>query len=217
MALAYNWHRACTVTTRAAVLIPVVHSPSLGHVLPVAELLAGTFQTLFCIMAAHFEDFTDSAGKYRWRLIETGNGRIIADSGEGYSSAQARNDGRELFTSLGGTSARVSEVNAHDRGTQNPEYEYFQGNDGRPHHEAKDPSGRKVPAAKNNADWYWRFRAGNGRIIADGAEGYDSKQGVKRAIDNVKGEIDAIAGKNPGGHGSGGSGTPKPIPPSRFA
>jgi uncharacterized protein YegP (UPF0339 family) len=34
---------------------------------------------------AHFQVFRDSRGDYRWRLV-AGNGRIIADSGEGYAS-----------------------------------------------------------------------------------------------------------------------------------
>lgn len=29
--------------------------------------------------------------------------------------------------------------------------------------------------------WYWRFSAANGRIIADGSEGYASKYNAKRA------------------------------------
>ena len=39
-------------------------------------------------------------------------------------------------------------------------YEYYKGRDG---------------------DWYWRFRAANGRITKHG-EGYSSKSGVLRAI-----------------------------------
>lgn len=34
---------------------------------------------------AHFEIFRDSRGDWRWRL-RAGNGRVIADSGEGYAS-----------------------------------------------------------------------------------------------------------------------------------
>lgn len=30
--------------------------------------------------------------------------------------------------------------------------------------------------------WFWRLRARNGRIVADGAEGYASKAGVRRAV-----------------------------------
>lgn len=33
-------------------------------------------------------------------------------------------------------------------------------------------------------NWYWRLRARNGKIIADGAEGYKTRAGVKRAARN---------------------------------
>lgn len=33
----------------------------------------------------HFEVYSDRAGDWRWRL-RAGNGRIVADSGEGYAS-----------------------------------------------------------------------------------------------------------------------------------
>jgi len=33
----------------------------------------------------HFEVFKDKADEWRWRMV-AGNGRIVADSGEGYSS-----------------------------------------------------------------------------------------------------------------------------------
>lgn len=36
-------------------------------------------------MAAQFEIYKDSAKEYRWRFRAT-NGRIVADSGEGYGS-----------------------------------------------------------------------------------------------------------------------------------
>jgi uncharacterized protein YegP (UPF0339 family) len=38
-----------------------------------------------------FHIYKDSAGEWRWRL-KSANGRIIADSGEGYSSEQACRD-----------------------------------------------------------------------------------------------------------------------------
>lgn len=34
--------------------------------------------------------------------------------------------------------------------------------------------------------WYWRLKAGNGLIIADGGQRYASKRGVLRAIRNIK-------------------------------
>jgi hypothetical protein len=30
--------------------------------------------------------------------------------------------------------------------------------------------------------WYWRLRAANGKIIADGSQGYASKSNAKRAV-----------------------------------
>lgn len=42
----------------------------------------------------HFEVFEDAAGEYRWRLVAS-NGRIIADSGEGYGSKGAARDAAE--------------------------------------------------------------------------------------------------------------------------
>lgn len=39
----------------------------------------------------HFEVYSDRAGDWRWRLVAT-NGRIIADSGEGYSSRSEARD-----------------------------------------------------------------------------------------------------------------------------
>lgn len=36
------------------------------------------------------------------------------------------------------------------------------------------------------SEWRWRLVASNGNIVADSAEGYASKQGVKRGIRCVK-------------------------------
>lgn len=44
-------------------------------------------------------------------------------------------------------------------------------------------SSEPAPTAK----WYWRLVAGNGRTIADGAEGYSKKGNVLRACKKVQG------------------------------
>ena len=44
---------------------------------------------------ATFEIFRDTRGEYRWRL-RAPNGRIIADSAEGYTTRQACEDGVNL-------------------------------------------------------------------------------------------------------------------------
>ncbi|HSA32126.1 MAG TPA: DUF1508 domain-containing protein [bacterium] len=38
----------------------------------------------------------------------------------------------------------------------------------------------------NDQQWYWRFKAPNGRIVAIGGEGYVSKQGATDGINLVK-------------------------------
>lgn len=38
-------------------------------------------------------------------------------------------------------------------------------------------------------DWRWRLRARNGRIVADGSEGYATKAGVKKAIRRICSEF----------------------------
>lgn len=38
-----------------------------------------------------------------------------------------------------------------------------------------------VYQSPNSVQWYWRMKAPNGRIVADGSEGYKTKQGATRA------------------------------------
>lgn len=82
---------------------------------------------------------------------------IIADSSEGYRSRSAARDALE----------RVQEdaPGADVLETGTPHFEVYE-----------DSAGQ----------WRWRMVAGNGRIVADSGEGYDSKSSVKRAVENVK-------------------------------
>lgn len=50
----------------------------------------------------HFELYQDRAEEYRWRLIAS-NGRIVADSGEGYSSESGARKAIETVQSHVGT------------------------------------------------------------------------------------------------------------------
>lgn len=36
-------------------------------------------------------------------------------------------------------------------------------------------------------EWRWRLKAANGKIVADSAEGYSSKQGCQHGVELVKG------------------------------
>lgn len=40
-----------------------------------------------------------------------------------------------------------------------------------------------------DGQWYWRWRAQNGKITADGAEGYKSAQGARHGFASFHGEL----------------------------
>lgn len=44
----------------------------------------------------------------------------------------------------------------------------------------------EVYQSKKNNQWYWRFRAANGQIVAVGGEGYVNKAGCLNGLDVVK-------------------------------
>ena len=138
-----------------------------------------------------FEFYQDKAGEHRWRLKDT-NHEVVADSGEGYGTSRDAKAGADVFTRLGPDAAE-HEVESKDGRASNPDWEYFPGSDGQ---------------------WYWHFEAANGRITADGAEGYASKSNVRRAIANVKGLLRSLQ------TGGGGFDEPKgkgPVGGGRFA
>ncbi len=45
---------------------------------------------------ATFHVYKDAKGEYRWRLRSSGNNKVIADSGEGYSTLANCEDGIKL-------------------------------------------------------------------------------------------------------------------------
>jgi len=102
------------------------------------------------------EIYEDSAGKWRWRLVVK-NGRCIADSGQGYSSKQ------------GATQAfgRVAEY-----AVEADMLKYT-------------PAAFEVYADKRG-EFRWRLRHKNGQILADGGEGYSSRQKVRQGLESVR-------------------------------
>lgn len=44
-------------------------------------------------------------------------------------------------------------------------------------------------------DWYWRYVAGNGRILADGSEGYSNLNDLLDSLATVTGSFDIEATK----------------------
>jgi len=117
---------------------------------------------------ARFEVYEDSAGEHRWRLVHD-NGNIIADSSEGYSSKQKAEQGLD--------SVRENAPGAYiDDQTRDDE-------------EVPDEGGSDATFelfTDSAEEFRWRLVHDNGEIIADGGQGYSSKQKCKQGLRSVK-------------------------------
>ena len=103
-----------------------------------------------------FETYEDSADEHRWRL-ESVNGNVVADSGEGYSSSSAVTDAVERFREY------APAADALDIGWA--AFEIFE-----------DKGGA----------FRWRLRHRNGNIMADCGSGYTRKAAAEDAVDSFK-------------------------------
>ena len=127
---------------------------------------------------ATFELYADSADQFRWRLRHD-NGNIIADGGEGYSDKRDAQSGIESVQ-RNAPGAHVIDVSrdeeAPDEGGSDATFELF----------------------RDNADEYrWRLRHENGNVIADGGQGYASKQKAKQGLNSVKSNAPGAAVEEP--------------------
>ena len=130
---------------------------------------AGDVEVDVVASKATFEVYEDSAGQYRWRL-EHVNGNIIADSSEGYASKQKAKQGLE--------SVRSNAPGAYieDHSTDEPAPDATEGGSDATFEIFEDTGGK----------WRWRLRHDNGNIIADGGQGYASKQKAKQGLRSVR-------------------------------
>jgi len=116
---------------------------------------------------ARFELYEDNAEQYRWRLVHD-NGNVIADSGEGYASAQKAKQGLESVRTNGPGGYVVDtskDEEPDEEGGSKATFELFEDSGGK---------------------WRWRLVHDNGEIIADGGQGYASKQKAKQGLRSVK-------------------------------
>jgi len=126
-----------------------------------------------------FELYADNADEWRWRLVHD-NGNIIADGGEGYSDKRDAESGIESVQ-RNAPGAHVIDVSRDeetpDEGGSNATFELF----------------------RDKADDYrWRLRHTNGNVIADGGQGYASKQKAKQGLNSVKSNAPGAAVEEPG-------------------
>ena len=116
---------------------------------------------------ATFELYADAEGKWRWRLVHD-NGNIIADGGEGYASKENAEKGLASVKRNAPGAYVVDESRdeqAPEEGGSNATFELF-----------ADAEGK----------WRWRLVHDNGNIIADGGQGYASKQKAKQGLRSVQ-------------------------------
>jgi amphi-Trp domain-containing protein len=126
------------------------------------ETEAETVDTDAAESKATFQLYEDTAEEFRWRLRHD-NSNIIADSGQGYESRQSAEQGLESVkrNAAGGhvvDQSRDETVDSTESGS-NATFEIYQ---------------------DSAAEWRWRLRHDNGKIIADCGQGYSSKQKAKQ-------------------------------------
>nr|WP_233357312.1 DUF1508 domain-containing protein [Halococcoides cellulosivorans] len=109
------------------------------------------------------EVYEDAADEYRWRL-EASNGRIVADSGEGYASRSGAEDAIEHVLEY------APEANALQIGQAT--FEIYE-----------DRGGKHR----------WRCRHRNGNILLDSGQGYASRSGARDGIESVKRDVPGAA------------------------
>jgi len=127
---------------------------------------------------AGFELYADSADDWRWRLVHD-NGNIIADGGGGYSDRRDAESGIESVQ-RNAPGAHVIDVDREE--------------------EAPDEGGSKATFElfRDKADEHrWRLRHDNGNVIADGGQGYASKQKAKQGLNSVKSNAPGAAVTEP--------------------
>ena len=116
---------------------------------------------------ATFELYVDSADQWRWRLVHD-NGNIIADGGEGYADKRDARSGIESVQ----RNAPGAHVIDESRDEEPPE---------------EGGSDAVFELFRDKADEHrWRLRHDNDNVIADGGQGYASKQKAKQGLNSVK-------------------------------
>jgi len=127
----------------------------------------GDVDTNAAASKATFELYADSAEQWRWRLVHD-NGNIIADGSEGYTDKRDARNGLESVQ-RNAPGAHVVDLGrdeeAPEEGGSDATFELF----------------------RDEADDHrWRLVHDNGNIIADGGQGYASKQKAKQGLNSVK-------------------------------
>lgn len=156
---------------------------------------------------AGYELYLDGADEWRWRLRHK-NGRILADSAEGYAS---RSNAREAIERVRSVAEGGERFEVYEDSSGRYRWRLKAGNgeiiadsgqgysrENEAHRAVErvrkyapeadtldyDPLGFEVYKDKGD-EWRWRLRHRNGNILADSSEGYSSKQKAKQGLQSV--------------------------------
>lgn len=124
---------------------------------------------------AGFKFFQDKQHQWRWKLLNQ-EGRIVADSAEGYHHQTDCRHGADLFTHHSPqTAARVVANPTRENSGRGYDWECFPDVDGK---------------------WRWHFQAANNRIIADsGNHAAETEQQALALVERVKALLLGLAGQ----------------------
>jgi len=133
------------------------------------EEAEGDIETDIAASKATFDLYEDSAEEWRWRLVHD-NGNIIADGGEGYASKHNAENGIESVKRNAAGARLVDE--SRDEQDEDPDVA---------------GSNATFELFEDSAEqWRWRLVHDNGEIVADGGQGYSSKQKAKQGLRSVR-------------------------------
>lgn len=159
-----------------------------------------------------FEVFKDKQNKFRWRLVHK-NGKILARSGQGYSSRQKTTQGIDSVQENIDTDNAESEIYKDKSDKYRWRMRHKNGNiisASVRGFDTEDNAQDALNRFKNNtkeanrldigsavfeiykdseSKFRWRLRHRNGNIISDSGQGYSSKQGAINGINSVKRDV----------------------------
>ena len=133
---------------------------------------------------AQYELYEDAGGKFRWRLRHR-NGNVVATSGQGYTR---KHNAKKGLASVRRNSLGASMLEITPEPDETPE-EALEEAPIIPD-VAADSDAEFELYEDEGGQYRWRLVHDNGNVIADGGEGYSSKQNARKGIESVKRNAD---------------------------
>jgi uncharacterized protein YegP (UPF0339 family) len=132
---------------------------------------------------AQFELYQDNAEEFRWRLRHR-NGNVVADSGQGYTQKHNAQKGMQSVrrNALGATTLEADQLESVEAESDLDELPVLL-------EEAEESAATFEVYEDAGGDYRWRLVHDNGNVIADGGEGYNSRNGAESAVESVQSNV----------------------------